>query len=180
MRNRPWCVAILAVILIGVGAVGLAAQDADQPATAPPAGAQPRGFINNLFFTGQFGGGPMASLGAGVAFLDNIVRPEVLLGYTVSDGFSGFSVSTKLNARILALPINDWFGIYGTIGTAFVFFSGNAQIVSAAFVAQELEFKNILDIPAFSLYFEQDFYFVETIEGSMLFQLGIGIRANIF
>ena len=161
------------------------APTAPAPAAAAPAPAQvapaaTRGFINNIFFTGQFGGGPMASLGAGIAFLDNIVRPEVLFGYTVSDGFSGFSLNAKLNARILALPINDWFGMYATIGTSFVFFSSDAQIVSAAFVAQELEFRNILDVPAMALYFEQNFFFVETIEGNTLFQLAIGLRASLF
>jgi hypothetical protein len=167
------------VLLIGMCALPLTAQENDSGDARPVRTAR-SGFINNLFFTGQFGGGPMASVGAGVAFLDNIVRPEILAGYTVGDGFTGFSVTTKLNARILALPINDWFGLYGTIGTAFVFFSGNAQIVSAALLAQELEFKNILNVPSLSLYFEQDFFFVETIEGNMLFQLAIGIRASLF
>ena len=167
---------LLAALLCAVPAVG---QEGEAAADSPARSA-PSGFINNLFFTGQFGGGPMASLGAGIAFLDNIVRPEVLLGYTIGDGFSGFSVNAKLNARILALPINDWFGMYGTIGTSFVFFSSDAQIVSAAFVAQEFDFRNILDIPSLSIYFEQDFFFVPTTEGNVLFQLAIGFRASLF
>ncbi len=177
---------ICLTVLVPMAATAQEAEPSDQtpaesPPAPPPAATTPtRGFINNIFFTGQFGGGPMASLGAGIAFLDNIVRPEVLFGYTVSEGFSGFSMNAKLNARILAIPINDWFGMYATIGTSFVFFSSDAQIVSAAFVAQELEFRNILDVPAMSLYFEQNFFFVETIEGSVLFQLAIGLRASLF
>ncbi len=170
---------VLALLLVGISVLPLIAEENDG-SDATSARTQRSGFINNLFFTGQFGGGPMASAGVGLAFLDNIVRPEILAGYTVGDGFNGFSVTTKLNARILALPINDWFGIYGTIGTSFVFFSADAQIVSAGFLAQELEFKDILNVPALSIYFEQDFFFVETIEGSILFQLAIGIRASLF
>jgi hypothetical protein len=167
---------ILVLLLAGLSALPLIAEENG----ASGRSQQRSGFISNLFFTGQFGGGPMASVGAGLAFLDNIVRPEILAGYTVGDGFNGFSVTAKLNARVLALPINDWFGIYGTIGTAFVFYSADAQIVSAGFLAQELEFKNVLNTPALSLYFEQDFFFVDTIEGSVLFQLAIGIRASLF
>ena len=170
---------VLVLLLTGMCTLPLFAQDNDS-SDAAPARTQRGGFVSNLFFTTQFGGGPMVSAGAGLAFLDNIVRPELLAGYTVGEGFSGFSVTTKLNARILALPVNDWFGIYGTIGTSFVFFSADAQIVSSGFLAQELEFKNMLNIPAVSLYVEQDFYFVETIEGSVLFQLAIGFRASLF
>jgi hypothetical protein len=139
-----------------------------------------RGFISNLFFTGQFGGGTMASLGAGIAFLDNVVRPEVLLGYTATGGYTGFSVNAKLNARIVALPINDWFGMYASIGTSFTFFSADAEIVSAFLVAQEFEFRNVLDIPSLLIYFEEDFFIVPTTEGNMLFQLAIGFRASVF
>jgi len=170
---------LIVVLLLVLVPLGLFAQEAESE-EPQGADASPTGFINNIFFTGQFGGGPMVSAGAGVAFLDNIVRPEVLLGYTSGEGFSGFNVSAKLNARILALPINDWFGMYGTIGTAFVFFSADSQIVSAAFIAEEFEFVEVLGVPSLSLYFEQDFFFVPTTEGNMLFQLGIGIRASVF
>lgn len=169
---------IVALLVLAVP-LALYAQDVE-PDEPQAADGSPGGFVNNVFFSGQFGGGPMVSLGAGVAFLDNIVRPEVLLGYTSGEGFSGFNVSAKLNARILALPINEWFGMYGTIGTAFVFFSADSQIVSAAFIAEEFEFVDVLGVPSLSLYFEQDFFFVPTTEGNMLFQLGIGIRASVF
>lgn len=170
---------LIVVLLLVLVPLGLFAQEAESEETQE-ADASGGGFINNIFFTGQFGGGPMVSAGAGVAFLDDIVRPELLLGYTSGEGFSGFNVSAKLNARILALPINEWFGMYGTIGTAFVFFSADSQIVSAAFIAEEFEFVEVLGVPSLSLYFEQDFFFVPTTEGNMLFQLGIGIRASVF
>lgn len=139
-----------------------------------------RGFVNNIFFTAQFGGGTMGALGAGIAFLDNIVRPEVLLGYTGGDGYNGTSLTTKLNARIFALPINEQFGMYATLGTSFTFFSSDSEVASAAFLAEEFEFIDFMNVPSLSLYLEQDFYFVSTTEGNVLFQLGIGIRASLF
>ena len=86
----------------------------------------------------------------------------------------------KLNARVFALPINDWFGMFATIGTSFTFFSAQSQIASAAFISEELEFYNFLEVPTMSLYFEQDFFFVPTTEGNILFQLGIGVRVSMF
>lgn len=171
---------VLLVLVLVLLPETLSAQANETPDTSS-ADQTTRGFINNLFFTGQFGSGTMVSLGAGIAFLDNIVRPEVLLGYTAGDsGYSGTSVTTKLNARIFTLPINEWFGMYGTIGTSFTFFSSDTQIVSAAFLAEEFEFLNVPGVPSLSLYFEQDFFFVPTTEGNMLFQMGIGIRASLF
>ena len=170
---------VIAILLLCLVPLSLFAQD-EGVVDGSGEEKSSRGFINNLFFTGQFGGGVMASVGAGVAFLDNVVRPEVLLGYTGGTGFNGFSVNAKLNARIVSLPINDLFGMYATLGTSFAWFSSDTQIVSAFFIAQEFEFTNVGNIPAISLYFEQDFFFVPTTEGNMLFQMAIGLRTSLF
>ncbi|HCL56609.1 MAG TPA: hypothetical protein DHW82_06325 [Spirochaetia bacterium] len=138
------------------------------------------GFVQSMFFTFQFGGGSMLSAGAGLSFFSNVVRPEVLAGYSPSGEYKSLSFAAKLNARILGIKITESSGFFATIGANFTFFSGNAKIAPSAFLAQEFDFKDVLFMSTFTFYFEENFYFIENKEGSVLFQLGIGIRMSIF
>lgn len=142
-------------------------------------GTEP-GLLQSVFITTQFGGGMMISAGGGFGFFDNIVRPELLLGFTPEGAYQGFTTTLKLNARIVRIAFTPEIGLFGTIGTGFTFFSGSLQVTSAAFVALEFAIKEILLIPEISLFTEADLYFVTTREGNLLFQLGIGLRAHVF
>ena len=177
---------LIALSLLVTGLVAHA-QDPEPPQvadSAPPArlnnGAGQRGFVNSLFFTMQYGGGVMLSTGGGVAFFDNVVRPELLVGYTPSGQFQDLSLSAKLNARILGIPAGESVGIFGTIGTNFTFFSSDNRIVSSAFLAQEVDIREILGLPTVSLYIEEHLFFVATEESNVVFQLAIGTRVSLF
>lgn len=165
----------------------LPAQEADSadsaPEDAPVAQSQEdsRGdFVNSLFFTLQYGGGVMLSTGGGLAFFDNVVRPEVLIGYTPSGNLKDFSVNSKLNARVVGFDVSEVVSIYGTLGAAFTYFSSNNRIVSAAFLAQEVDVREVFGVPTFTFYIEENVYFVETTEGNAIFQLAIGGRVSLF
>jgi len=177
-RTKPIAVTavlILALVLSHIVVVPAGAEE--NPAEAESAD---RGFLNSLFVTAQFGGGMMVSAGAGLAFFDNVVRPELLLGYTPEGEFTDFSVSAKLNTRLFAIPLSERVGVYGGLGTNFTFFSGNARVASAAFLSQEIDVTDLAGIPAVGVFIEEHFYFVESEDSSVVFQLGLGLRASLF
>jgi hypothetical protein len=137
-------------------------------------------FIDSVFIDTQFGGGMMLSIGGGLSFFKNIVRTEVLFGYTPDGVYKDISITGKLNARMLQIKINDEMGFFGTIGACFTFFSGNAKVAPAFLISQELDFRNIWIFTVLTVFLEQDFYFVDNKEGSLLMQFAMGVRVNIF
>jgi len=128
----------------------------------------------------------MVSFGGGFGFFGNIVRPEILMGYTEQPAgggegdFYGFSAQFKLNARMYRLRLGDRLIAYPSLGTGFTFFPNASQVVSSAFLAQELDLHHVIGQTIVTFYFEESLYFVQTAEGNLLFQLAIGLRLQPF
>jgi hypothetical protein len=135
-------------------------------------------YVQSWFITAQFGGGSMILAGAGLAFFNNIVRIEGLVGYTPEGAYKDFSFCLRLSARMVEFKLSDNFLVNAAIGSSYTFFSNSLVITGALTFSEEIEMRNIL-LPSISLYFEQDIYFVQNVEGNFLFQLGIGLRANL-
>jgi len=138
-----------------------------------------------LFLTAQFGGGPMASGGIGVALFDNHIRPEIQFGYTPSVEFEGmrydgFSIGARMTARLLSLDLSEHLALEAGLGPNYAFYTGNMRVASSLFLAQAIDFREFLGLGTMSFFVEEHLYFLESEDSPYIFQLGLGLRFQLF